>query len=183
MMAAAVVDLACSHGDRLRQTLREAKGRIGGEVPSNERWALTLAELLRAHFCASSLYTIAFYSDSDLSNLYGGAVLHSLRSFPHPESQFVRQVFSDAEAFDEAIACYVHGKLQPLDRQVLIDSKKLLQLSEDNPMLWFCGKVHVRSCRLLGIEMKSLAFTICWIENSAAIIPLWELFNKWEPVL
>ena len=109
------------------------------------------------------------------------------------ESDLVRETFVEAPALDEAIACYVHGKLSAQDRKAIDDCRQLLGLSEDNALQFFAAKVYVRTMRLLGIDIAKTLFifdhhdirflTAVWASTMSYIISANNVFNDVIPVM
>jgi len=150
-----------------------------GFLPEASRADEVMKELLRAYFCLVSLHAARCLEDTAL-NHYGAAMLDALREYPEPgeEGELIRHVFGgrpflDAQwtALDDAIASYVHGGPSETDRQTIEDHRRLLNLSEDNPVHFFAGKLHLRIMRILGIEKQNLvAFLPAWIVTSAQVV-------------
>ncbi len=113
-------------------------------------------------------------------------MLLSLCDYPdseiRPLTLHVFRLSDDNAELDDAIRCYVHGKPGKEDHQALEDSRRILQLSEENPLHFFCGKLHIRVMRILGIEKHDLRYLFYWYANFAVIISAWkEVFARIEP--
>ena len=58
----------------------------------------------------------------------------------------------------------------------------MLGLNEENPLLFFCGKVHLKLMRILGIEKRNRNFFTTWFVTSYSIIGTQkDVFDSFEP--
>lgn len=144
-MAYTAMRLACQLADQLKKERLLSENRQGDDV---------LKEIFRAYFCLANLHTMRHLQNS-ASNSYRVAMIESLREY---ESELVRETFLNAPALDEAMACYVQGRLSPEDRKAIDDCRHLLHLSEDNALQFFGAKVYVRTMRLLGTDIQKILF-------------------------
>lgn len=140
VLAAAIVPLAASHSVNLRKAFGRAESKAESQELTEELWREALGELLRAHFCLASLHVCRSIDDPDLSNLYGYGMLSFLRAYPDDKHAFVRQAFGDNSDLDDAVSCYVNGRLNDRDERAIEDARNLLQLSEENRLNFFAGK-------------------------------------------
>ena len=112
-------------------------------------------------------------------------MLNFLREYPEAELPYVRDTvrdtFMDKPTLDDAIECYVNGRPSARDRQAIENCRRMLQLSEENPLHFFAGKVHVRIMRLLGIDKHDLRYILVWAVNAASVITASEFLSTTEP--
>jgi len=120
-MAYTAIGLAHQRADQLRKERMMAEDQQADDV---------IKELFRAYFCLANLHA-ARYLQHSVHNSYRAAMLNFLREY---EGALVRETFLEAQALNEAIACYVRGKLSPQDRKATDDCRQLLRLSEDNAL-------------------------------------------------
>ncbi|MBI1955268.1 MAG: hypothetical protein HYS38_02640 [Acidobacteria bacterium] len=173
-MAYTAVGLAGGLADELRK---------GGFLLETGQADEAIKELFRAYFCLASLHTARYLQNSAL-NGYGVAMLDSLREYQGEGGDLVRQAFAEVPALDDAIGCYVHGKPSEADRNAIDDHRQLLRLSEDKPLWFFAGKVHLRTMRLLGLSKRNEAFLMAWfLTRSFIYAAVSNVFNNVVPVV
>lgn len=154
-----------------------------GLLSETERAGEVRKELFRAYFCLASLCTARHLQDDVALNRYGSAMLDYLHKFPEERSKLIRDAFADVALLDDAIRCYVHGELSQTDREAIEDHRLLLRLSEDNPVHFFAGMVHLWTMRILELG-RNPEFLIAWFSTSSFIISaVSEVFNHVVPEL
>jgi hypothetical protein len=129
-----------------------------------------LCELLRAYFCFGSLWVGNHIRDDTLLNLYGASMLEELRDYPDELGVLVRGAFADEAAIDDAIACYVRYAPSDIDRTAIQENRELLSLSEDNPLHFFAGKVHIRTMRIANVDRRTPEFMLVWAKTAPVMI-------------
>jgi hypothetical protein len=131
-------------------------------------------ELLRAYFCFGSLWLGEYIRDDASLSLYGGSMLEELRNYPNSENNklgsLVRDTFADELAIDDAVACYVRGAPSDIDRAAIQDNRKLLGLSEDNPLHFLVGKIHIRTMRIANVGSRTPQFMLAWVKTAPVVI-------------
>src|SRR5262245_56252954 len=142
-------------------------------------------ELQRAYFCFASLWLGNYIRGDALLNLYGGSMLEELQDYPGDElGVSVRGAFADKAARDDAVACYVRGVPSDIDRAAIKENRQLLGLSEDNPLHFFVGKVHIRTMRIANVDRKTPEFMLAWVKTAPVMIDTaGSFFSEIVPVL
>lgn len=160
MLGYAMVQLAVQHAESL-----EKASVLPQEVDSEA----LLGELLRAYFCFASLWVGGHIRDDTSLNLYGASMLEELRDYPDELGVLVRGAFADGPAIDDAVACYVRGELSDIDRAAIQENRRLLSLSEDNPLHFFAGKVHIRTMRIANVDRRTKEFLLSWTTTAPVV--------------
>jgi hypothetical protein len=135
LMAYTAAGLAAQHAAALEK---------GGFLPKTSQADEVVKELFRAYFCLVSLHVATYLQQDAALNHYGAAMLDSLREYQGDGGDIVRHAFEEWTALDDAIAYYVQGRPSEADLQAIEDHRRLLSLSEDNPLHQFAGKLHLR---------------------------------------
>jgi len=132
----------------------------------------------------TSVRIIQCLASEELRNLYGFKMLEFLRNYPEGHSNLVQMTFSDNEAFDSAIRCYIHHTLTQEEHKALEELRRFAGAAEgDEDLMFFCGAAQMRTARLLRIPTKTIAFLRLWLTNSASIISAWKtLYSRYTPV-
>jgi hypothetical protein len=159
LLGYAMVNLAAGHADSLEKASVLAQGVDEA----------LLCELLRAYFCFASLWVGGHIQDDMSLNLYGASMLEELRDYPDKLGVLVRGAFADEAAIDEAVACYVRGAPSDMDRAAIQENRRLLILSEDNPIHFFAGKVHIRTMRIANVDRRTTEFLLAWTTTAAFV--------------
>jgi hypothetical protein len=170
-----MVHLAALHAESLEKA---------SVLPQGVDSEALLRELLRAYFCFGSLWVGNHIRDDTLLNLYGAAMLEELRDYPDELGVLVRGAFADEAAIEDAIACYVRGSPSDIDRAAIQENRRLLLLSEDNPLHFFAGKVHIRTMRIANVDGRTPEFLLAWTKTAPVVIATaGSFFSETVPVL
>lgn len=97
-------------------------------------------------------------------------MLNALQKYPKHSVTLVRDTFCDEAAVDEAVACYVRGQPGENDLRALRETQPLLRHSEDNPLAFFAAKLHIRTMRILNIDVYNRNFLKAWFITASAVI-------------
>jgi hypothetical protein len=160
MLGYAMVHLAVQHAESLEKA---------SVLPQEVDGEALLCELLRAYFCFASLWVGDHIRGDTLLNLYGASMLEELRDYPDELGVLVRDAFADEAVIDDAVACYVRGAPSDMDRAAIQENRRLLSLSEDNPLHLFAGKVHIRTMRIANVDRRTKEFLLAWTTTAPLV--------------
>jgi hypothetical protein len=182
-MAASIIPLAAQHTRCLQDSLENPK--FGEPVRiSQDRWVESLCEGFLAYFCLASLHVHRHHPDFHNFNKYGSQMLAFLRTYPEePHPHLVGTIFSNSVRVDDAVDCYVNDRLSESDLRDLTAVRTFLQLSEENALGWFAGKLHVRLMRILGVQTETMPYLTAWLNNTGGVIAAVRTLKNWTPVL
>jgi hypothetical protein len=161
MLAYGMVHLAVLHAESLEKA---------SVLPQAVNREALLCELLRAYFCFASLWVGNHIRGDTLLNLYGASMLEELRNYPDELGASVRGAFADGASIDDAVACYVRYAPSDIDRAAIQENRELLFLSEDNPLHFFVGKVHIRTMRIANVNKRTPEFLLAWTKTAPVVI-------------